>query len=262
MSAIESIAIVLSLVALIVTIIGFFASLQFYRHGMELQGRADQVLAKIEERASAIQTQVGGVFDKTLDAALGRTTSKDAEEQQKRMLRRSPEDPPVAAGGAADAPPVAGLASSTELALAVHRYYTFRQLRVTNVSDPTAQAIFQLGSGSGFNLLDGIPGIVFLGYFVGVAPVEVVARIRTLFVNLEISYKRLEETADLSLRNQATRLLDQVSVELLVDETVDRESLVEAIEQFQPKARRVSVTLLAPQDIRSALEEEMRRMQP
>ena len=71
MGAVEIITIVLSLVALIVTVIGFFASLKFYRDGVEMQAQAARVLSKIEERASAIQSQVGGMFDKTLDAALG-----------------------------------------------------------------------------------------------------------------------------------------------------------------------------------------------
>jgi len=67
---IDVLAIVLSIVALVVTVIGFFASLKFYREGMGLQQLANDVLVKIEEKASSIQTQVGGMFEKTLDAAI------------------------------------------------------------------------------------------------------------------------------------------------------------------------------------------------
>ena len=63
-------AINLSVVALIVTVLGFFASLKFYRHGINLQQGANDALAKIEEKASSIQSQVGGMFDKTLEAAI------------------------------------------------------------------------------------------------------------------------------------------------------------------------------------------------
>ncbi|MFX0202355.1 MAG: hypothetical protein ACFFCW_40125 [Candidatus Hodarchaeota archaeon] len=63
-------AIILSIVALIITIVGFFASMKFYRDGMALQNLANDALVKIEEKASSIQTQVGGMFEKTLDAAL------------------------------------------------------------------------------------------------------------------------------------------------------------------------------------------------
>lgn len=63
---------ILSIVALVVTVIGFFASLKFYRDGVKLQGLANDALIRIEEKAQSIQTQVGGMFDKTLDAAIGR----------------------------------------------------------------------------------------------------------------------------------------------------------------------------------------------
>ena len=68
----EALAIVLSLVSLIVTVVGFFASLKFYRDGVELQRAANDALTKIGEKTEFIQTQVGGMFDKTLDAAIGK----------------------------------------------------------------------------------------------------------------------------------------------------------------------------------------------
>ena len=70
-TATELLAIVLSIVALTVTIIGFFASLKFYRDGVQLQAKANDALTRIDEKAQSIQTQVGGMFDKTLDAAIG-----------------------------------------------------------------------------------------------------------------------------------------------------------------------------------------------
>src|SRR5260370_40494138 len=71
-TAIEGLAIILSVVSLIVTIVGFFASLKFYRDGVELQKSANTALAKLGEKTDFIQTQVGGLFDKTLDAAIGK----------------------------------------------------------------------------------------------------------------------------------------------------------------------------------------------
>ena len=62
MYPLEFASLVLSLVALAVTVIGFFASLKFYRDGMRMQVQTERVLTKIEERASAIQSQVGGMF--------------------------------------------------------------------------------------------------------------------------------------------------------------------------------------------------------
>jgi hypothetical protein len=66
----ELFSIILSVVALAITVVGFFASLYFYRHSIDLQADATRLLAKIEERTDSINTQVGGIFEKTLDAAL------------------------------------------------------------------------------------------------------------------------------------------------------------------------------------------------
>lgn len=68
---INIIAIILALVALFVTGIGFFASLRFYREGMNLQLGANNALSKISEKADFIHSQVGGILDKTLDAFIG-----------------------------------------------------------------------------------------------------------------------------------------------------------------------------------------------
>jgi hypothetical protein len=69
---VEALAIILSVVSLIITTLGFFASLKFYRDGVVLQGKANDALTKIEEKTAFIQAQMGGIFDKTLDAAIGK----------------------------------------------------------------------------------------------------------------------------------------------------------------------------------------------
>lgn len=77
----EIIAIILSIVALFITTIGFFASLSFYRRGVELQNKANNALTRIEEKASSIQSQVGEMFKKMLDAVLkGSSVSQSFEE--------------------------------------------------------------------------------------------------------------------------------------------------------------------------------------
>jgi uncharacterized protein YicC (UPF0701 family) len=78
MEAIDIISIVLSLVALIVTVIGFFASLKFYQSGVEQQKITSETLSAVQEISRSIKTQVDGMFNKTLDAAIGRT-SEDFE---------------------------------------------------------------------------------------------------------------------------------------------------------------------------------------
>lgn len=245
--------------ALIVTIIGFFASLKFYRDGVQMQARADRVLAKIEERASAIQSQVGGMFDKTLDAALGRSTPREAERQQSRILASTPEEP------GEPAVPIAqtGLASNSELAQKTAQFYAFRKMRITDVKDPTARAVFNLGSPGGFNLLDGTGGLLFLGFFADLEAVQIVARVRILFNNLEISYTRLADPAlDPSLRDQAKRLLDQIAVDLLVLDSLDTNGVTRKIDEYQPKERRIAVAIRTPMQIAEAVAGEFRQMEP
>jgi predicted transcriptional regulator len=69
----DIVTIVLSIVALIVTVIGFFASLKFYRDGVRLQNSANDALIRIGEKSLTIQTRVDGWFEKTLDAAIGKS---------------------------------------------------------------------------------------------------------------------------------------------------------------------------------------------
>ena len=89
----DLVTIVLYIVALIVTVIGFVASLKFYRDGVKLQGLANDALTRIEERAQTIQTQVGGMFDKTLDAAIGRREELESsfEEINKQLEKAATE---------------------------------------------------------------------------------------------------------------------------------------------------------------------------
>lgn len=70
MPLIEIISIIISVTAAAVTVIAFFASLKFYKDGIELQNTSTRILTQIEERTGSIQLQMHTVFDKTLDAAL------------------------------------------------------------------------------------------------------------------------------------------------------------------------------------------------
>lgn len=65
--SLEWVAITLSVVALAITVIGFFASLSFYRHGVDLQRKADSVLTKIDNRVALIQESTMGIINRLLD---------------------------------------------------------------------------------------------------------------------------------------------------------------------------------------------------
>jgi hypothetical protein len=85
-------SLILSVVALIVTIIGFYASLKFYRDGVALQDSATKALAKIEEKTNTIGQQMSGMFDKTLDAAInnkGSQITQDFEDTTEQIEKAS-----------------------------------------------------------------------------------------------------------------------------------------------------------------------------
>lgn len=69
-SALDVIAMVTGLVGTTVTVLGFFASLKFYLAGQRLQATADRAVGAILEKSWSIESRVGGLFEKTLDAAL------------------------------------------------------------------------------------------------------------------------------------------------------------------------------------------------
>ena len=82
-SFIDLVTIALSVVALIVTIIGFFASLKFYREGMKAQTLANKAMVSLSERTAFIQSEINEIKNKTLDAAI--TVSRDYEEIQNKL---------------------------------------------------------------------------------------------------------------------------------------------------------------------------------
>lgn len=87
---VEILAIILSVVALFVTIIGFFASLKFYRDGVKLQNSANEALSILKEKTEAIQKQIGGLFEKTLDAAINNRFNLDQKfDEINRQLEES-----------------------------------------------------------------------------------------------------------------------------------------------------------------------------
>ena len=70
MDTVEFWAIVISLVALVVTVLKFFASLKFYKDGVDLQNNANNALANIEASVETVKYHSTGIFEKTLDAAI------------------------------------------------------------------------------------------------------------------------------------------------------------------------------------------------
>lgn len=87
------VSLIFSIVALIVTIIGFFASLKFYSDGVNLNQSATRALTKIEEKTNMIGQQMTGMFDKTLNAAInvnrGGQITQDFEDTAEQIEKAS-----------------------------------------------------------------------------------------------------------------------------------------------------------------------------
>ena len=253
--AINLAAMVLAVVAILLTLIGFFASLRFYRDGVELQTRVRELLSRVDEKVASVQSQVGGMFEKTLDAVIGRSSPQSAAEDQRRLMAAAGKGGEAEHGVAPAGPPPA----VENLPQKVMDYFAFRKLRYTDVASGDARAIFMLGAGHGFNLFDGPSGIVFFGYFHLFEPREIVARIRFLLNNIEAAYKRIE-SASADLREAAKGFLDQISIEVLIPEDATKEQLLTAIAAYQPNVREVKVTLHKPSELRTAVEAEYSKM--
>lgn len=88
----EIVAILLSIVSFVVTVIGFFASLKFYRDGVTLQKNANEALVELSERTGAIQGQVDGMFQKTLDAAIQHRSVDENFDQLEEALRSTSDE--------------------------------------------------------------------------------------------------------------------------------------------------------------------------
>ncbi len=125
--------IILSLVAIVLTVLGFFASLRFYRDGVKLQSSASALIARIEEKVASLQTQVGGMFEKTLNAVIGHSSEQAAKEQHRLMLptedTHSSEESKT---------PAIGSSMPDELETTVMDYFSFKKLRFTDVSSDDA----------------------------------------------------------------------------------------------------------------------------
>ncbi len=142
----------------------------------------------------------------------------------------------------------------------VLKYFSFRGLRYTPMTDTLAREVFALGEIHGFNLFDGQEGIVFFGYFHESEAQESAVRVRFLLQNIELAYTRIQTSADAAQKEQARKILDQLTIEILVPEDCDTDRLRAKISEFQPSARQIPFALHKPSDIERVVREEYERM--
>lgn len=220
----EIVAIVLSLTSLLVTTLGFFASVRFYKDGMGLQGRASAALTRIEQKTALLEDRFGGVLDRTLDAVF-----KQLPGEVHQDLRLGRVGPPTQEGAGGEA---GGPAPREQLAADALRYYMLEGFRVTDVSSGIPRGLFSLGSPHGFNLLDGREGYVFAGFFPELDGREAAARTVLLLRSLGQVREGLS-ALDQQLQEQAEAVLDQLRVDLFVGEEEDEEEVAQTVERVR-----------------------------
>jgi hypothetical protein len=158
-TALQITFLVLSLTALMVTGAGFFASLMFYREGKDLNTKAQDALARIDEKATMINEQIGKRFEMTLSSVLSGPAS-DSDGVRIPATTSDEESKPT------EVPSDSNQSSTSDeetLDKSVLRYYNLRGMRLSDISKQDTRSTFEIGKTNGFNSFDGECKIVFFG---------------------------------------------------------------------------------------------------
>lgn len=88
-------------------------------------------------------------------------------------------------------------------------------------------------------------------------------RARFLLQNIGLAYERIgrDRSPETVLQRQPIlSLLSRISVEVLAPENCDRERLAAKIDEYQPEARKVEVSILTPAEIEQWIKDEYEKM--
>ena len=138
------------------------------------------------------------------------------------------------------------------------RYYTFKGLRYSDVAaGSTGQAVFNLGIMFSFNLFDDGEGkFVFLGYFVENEHKDSMVAVKYLIQNIADAYKRIQAVKEKPEYQMAQKILDNISIEIIVPENAPVSQMIEKAEHFQHNVRNISLTFIRPSEIEHAIKQE------
>jgi len=250
----ELTSIVLSLVALIVTVLGFLASLKFFRYGVEGQCQAERILAKVEAKVDSVSSQVGSLFATTLNAALNRP-GEQVQAQPREAAPTGDPDSPINLF-AREAREGQGVTSS------LLKLFTLRSLRFSNVSDDLGRGFFEIGVDQGFNLFDGQNKVLYYGHFYQLEPREIVARVRILVGRLRDISEKVSRAPQDPKRDLFLSLLQGTTVAVLIPRGQSGERILDRVADFQPLTGGVPVTAWTPEDVEEELRREYEAMEP
>jgi hypothetical protein len=192
--------------------------------------------------------------------ALAGLSPTQAAERQRLLIGGTAEQPSSNEPKPSDQDPPQAKARA-DLASKILKFFAFKRMRYTDISDSAARAVFNLGAYQGFNLFDGVPGVAFFGFFVDLEPAEIVARVRFLLNNIDLSYRRVEEQQNHpAQRDAALRILDQIHVEVLVPEDAPVAIIESRINQYRPEGSSVQVSVYKPSKIETVVRREYESM--
>lgn len=191
--------------------------------------------------------------------ALAGLSPAQAAESQRQLAKSTSESTATSEGGSSEAESPEAKRRA-EMSGTITKYFAFKQMRYSDVSNPDTRAVFNLGSMQGFNLFDGVPGITFFGFFWDLDPAEIVARVRFLLNNIDLANGRISEQADSAQRDAAQRILDQLHIEVLVPENAPVVQIKSKIEEFRPEGSNVDVAVLQPSEVERIVRREYENM--
>lgn len=255
------ISIIISSVALIVTVLGFFASLYFFREGQKLNTGAKEALSRIDERAEDLKNQMGQRFDKTLAAAL--PDYADEETARRDLVHRTDvqasDEADHHTAGDGSSQPTRGEydEEAGELADYILRYFNYKGMRYTSIADKDTEVIYNLGSHLGFMLFDGKEKITFFGHFYDLEEENIILNIRGLLSNIDVAYSRVEEQENPSLRAQGFETLERLSIEVLVPEEANQNRIEEKCKEFQNEFRPIPVSIITPSQLQDEVDRQI-----
>jgi len=248
-TALQITSLVLSLTALMVTGAGFFASLMFYREGKDLNTKAQDALARIDEKATMINEQIGKRFEMTLSSVLSGPAS-DSDGVRIPAITSDKESKPT------EVPSDSNQSSTSDeetLDKSVLRYYNLRGMRLSDISNQDTRSMFEMGGTNGFKLFDGKGKIVFFGQFKQLKEEDILLNLRGLLNNVDIAYKSINDHASGEIVSQAIDTMEKIEVEILADDNLDLDHVEDKCEEFRSELRSVPVRIIT----KSQFEEEL-----
>lgn len=144
--------------------------------------------------------------------------------------------------------PARALASSEALL----RYIAVRGLKVTNISTKEGGLLYQLGSGLGFNLLDG-EDIVYFGLFDRELAKEIVFRLKLLLRNLHKTYDHFQSTGIKGMSvteiRAAEELWSKIQIEILLADDHDATAIEARVQELTASFTSIPWKLMTQSDI-------------